>query len=344
MNTLPRLSQALDEECHAMTGYMFRRLAGAALLVLALLTTVFFLVRLAPGDPAELHLDPDLGSLQRAQVRARLGLDAPLHVQYHRWLSGVLLHGDLGRSLQYHRPVTSLLADAIPNTLLLTVTAYVVHLALALWGGVWMARRKGTRAERGATVAALALYSLPAFWLGLMLILIFSRALGWLPAGGMHAPDAALMTWPARAWDTVRHLVLPVLVLGVASAAGTARYLRSSLIDVLASDFILAARARGLSERSVVWRHAVRNALLPAVTLVGLNLPFLLGGAVVTETVFAWPGMGRLAVEAIFARDYPLIMGVTAISAVMVVLGNLLADIVYGWVDPRIRLDRGGRP
>ena len=136
---------------------------------------------------------------------------------------------------------------------------------------------------------------------------------------------------------------MPVLVLGVASAAGTARYLRSSLVDVLASDFILAARARGLSERAVVWRHAVRNALLPAVALVGLNLPFLLGGAVVTETIFAWPGMGRLAVEAIFARDYPVIMGATAISAVMVVLGNLFADIAYGWVDPRIRLGGGGR-
>ncbi|MBC8426346.1 ABC transporter permease [bacterium] len=326
-----------------MTGYVLRRLAGAALLVLALLTAVFFLVRLAPGDPAELHLDPDLGDAQRAQVRARLGLDAPLHVQYLRWLDGVLLHGDLGRSLQYHRPVTGLLGEAIPNTLLLTVSAYVVHLALALLSGVWMARRRGTRAERAATVGALTLYSLPAFWLGLMLILVFSRALGWLPAGGLHAPDAALMSWPARLWDTVRHLVLPVVVLGVASAAGTARYLRSSLVDVLASDYILAARARGLSERAVVCRHAVRNAPLPAVTLAGLNPPFLLGGAVVTETVFAWPGMGRLAVDAIYARDYPLIMGATALSAVMVVLGNLLADLAYGWVDPRIRLGGRGR-
>ncbi len=326
-----------------MTVYVLRRLAGAALLVLALLTAVFFVVRLAPGDPAELHLDPDMGDAQRAQVRARLGLDEPLPVQYLRWLDGVLLHGDLGRSLQYHRPVTGLLGEAIPNTLLLTVSAYAVHLALAIWSGVWMARRRGTSSERAATVGALALYSLPAFWLGLMLILIFSRALGWLPAGGLHAPDAALMTWQARAWDTVRHLVLPVTVLGVASAAGTARYLRSSLVDVLASDFILAARARGLSERAVVWRHAVRNALLPAVTLVGLNLPFLLGGAVVTETVFAWPGMGRLAVDAIYARDYPVIMGATAVSAVMVVLGNLLADLAYSWVDPRIRLGGGGR-
>jgi len=327
-----------------MTAYVLRRLAGAALLVLALLTAVFFLVRLAPGDPAARHLDPDMGSQQREQVRARLGLDAPLHVQYGRWMGGVLLRGDLGRSLQYHRPVTSLLADAIPNTLLLTVSAYAVHLGLALWGGVWMARRRGTRAERGATVAALAVYSLPAFWLGLMLILVFSRALGWLPAGGLHAPDAELLSGPARVWDTIRHMVLPVTVLGVASAAGTARYLRSSLIEVLDSDFILAARARGLSERAVVWRHAVRNALLPAVTLVGLNLPFLLGGAVVTETVFAWPGMGRLAVDAIFARDYPVIMGATAVSAVMVVLGNLLADLAYGRVDPRIRLGGGGRP
>lgn len=321
-----------------MIVFLLRRLAAAALLVPALLTAVFFLVHLAPGDPVDLHLDPDMGDVQREQVRARLGLDAPLGVRYGRWLGGVLLHGDLGRSLQYHRPVSAMLAEAVPNTLLLTLSAYAVHLLLAVSLGVWMARRRGSRAERGATVAALALYSLPAFWLGLMLILVFSRWLGWLPAGGMAAPDADLMSWPARLWDAVRHLVLPVIVLGVASAAGTARYLRSAVIEALDRDFVLAARARGLSERTVVWRHAVRNALLPAVTLVGLNLPFLLGGAVVTETVFAWPGMGRLAVDAIFARDYPVIMGATALSAVMVVLGNLLADLAYGRVDPRIRL------
>ncbi len=318
--------------------YLLRRLAVAALLVPALLSAVFFLVHLAPGDPVELHLDPDVGDAQRAQIRARLGLDDPLGERYLRWLGDALLRGDLGRSLQYHRPVADMLAEAVPNTLLLTVTAYAVHLFLAVRMGVWMARRRGSRVERGATAAALTLYSLPAFWLGLMLILVFSRGLGWLPAGGMAAPDAELMSPPARLWDTLRHLVLPVLVLGVASAAGTARYLRSAMIDALAQDYVLAARARGLPERVVVWRHAARNALLPAVTLVGLNLPFLLGGAVVTETVFAWPGMGRLAVSAIFARDYPVIMGATALSAVMVVLGNLLADLAYGRIDPRIRL------
>jgi len=326
-----------------MMGFLIRRLAETVLLVLALLTAVFFLVHLAPGDPAELHLDPDMGDRQRELVRARLGLDAPLGVQYWRWISGVMTRGDFGRSLQYHQPVTRMLGDAIPNTLLLTVSAYVVHLVLAVWLGVWMARRKGSRSERGVTVAALSLYSLPAFWLGLMLILIFSRWLGWLPAGGMQSPDAALLSWPARLWDTVRHLVLPVTVLGVASAAGTARYLRGAVVEVLEREFILAARARGLPERTVIWRHAVRNALLPAVTLVGLNLPFLLGGAVVTETIFAWPGMGRLAVDAIFARDYPVIMGATALSAVMVVFGNILADLAYGWVDPRIRLGDGRR-
>lgn len=326
-----------------MIAHLLRRLAAAALLVPVLLTAVFFTVHLAPGDPVDLSNDQDMGGLQREQIRTRLGLDAPLGVRYGRWIGDALLHGDLGRSLKYHRPVREMLAEAVPNTLLLTVGAYAVHLLLAVNLGVWMARRRGTRRERAVTVGALVLYSLPAFWLGLMLILVFARWLGWLPAGGMAAPDADLMSWPARLWDTLRHLVLPVIVLGVASAAGTARYLRGSVIEALESDYVLAARARGLPERRVVWGHAVRNALLPAVTLVGLNLPFLLGGAVVTETVFAWPGMGRLAVDAIFARDYPVIMGATALSAVMVVLGNLLADLAYARVDPRIRLRGGGR-
>ena len=327
-----------------MIAHLLRRLAAAALLVPILLTAVFFTVHLAPGDPIDLNADQDMGDLQRERIRVRLGLDAPLTVRYGRWIGDALLHGDLGRSLKYHRPVREMLAEAVPNTLLLTVGAYAVHLLLAVNLGVWMARRRGTRRERAVTVGALVLYSLPAFWLGLMLILVFARWLGWLPAGGMAAPDADLLSWPARLWDTLRHLVLPVIVLGVASAAGTARYLRGSVIEALESDYVLAARARGLPERRVVWGHAVRNALLPAVTLVGLNLPFLLGGAVVTETVFAWPGMGRLAVDAIFARDYPVIMGATALSAVMVVLGNLLADLAYARVDPRIRPRGGGRP
>jgi len=324
-----------------MLPYLLRRLAAAAALVLALLTVVFCVVRAAPGDPLDRFADPELGAPERAQMRHALGLDRPLPVQYLQWLGGVA-RGDFGRSLRQHRPVGEILAEAAPPTLLLTLTSYLVHLAVAVSLGVAMARRRGRPWERAASVAGLALYAMPGFWLGQMLVLVFCRLLGWLPASGMLSSDAALWPWPARALDLARHLVLPVTLLGVASAMGTARYLRNGLAEVLEQDYVLAARARGLPERLVMGRHVLRNGLLPVVTLAGLSVPFLLGGAVVTEVVFAWPGMGRVTVEAIFARDYPVIMATSALAAVLVVLGNLLADVAYGLVDPRVRLDGGG--
>ncbi len=324
-----------------MSRFLIGRLAASVLLIVALLSTVFFIVHLAPGDPVDLVNDPDLDAAGRAALRHEMGLDRPLGRQYLEWISGVLLHLDFGRSLRLHRPVSSILGEAVPNTLLLTLPAYLVHLLVAVPLGVWFARRRGSRRERGATVGGLFIYSLPAFWLGLMLILVFSRWLGWLPSGGMYSTGAADLSRGARFWDLLKHLVMPVLVLGAASAMITARYLRNSMLEALGQDYILAGRARGLPENVLLWRHALRNALLPVVTLVGLNLPHLLGGAVVTEYVFAWPGMGRVAVEAIFARDYPVVMGATALSAVMVVAGNLLADLAYGLVDPRIRHRRG---
>ena len=316
---------------------LLTRLATALLLVLAALSLAFLLARLAPGDPVGMLRDPDLDAAGRELLRQQYGLDRPLAEQYVRWLGGVVLHGDLGRSLRLHREVSDVLAEAVPRTLLLTVSAYLVHLAVAVPLGVWMARRRGSAAERAVGALGLALNSLPAFWLGLMLVLVFARGLGWLPASGMHAPDHALLPWPSRILDTLRHLVLPVAVLGLATAVGTARYVRQAVLEVLDSEFVTAARARGLPERVVIWRHALRNALLPVVTLVGLNLPALLGGAVVTETVFAWPGMGRVAVEALWARDYPVILGAAGLSAVVVVVGNLLADLCYRFVDPRAR-------
>jgi peptide/nickel transport system permease protein len=239
--------------------------------------------------------------------------------------------------------VAAILGEAIPNTLRLTIAAYLLYLGLAVLAGVFMAKHRGHPIERTGTLLGLTFYSLPSFWFGLMLILVFSRTLGWLPTGGMESPDAAFIPWYARWLDQLRHLVLPVLVLGLGSAMAAARYLSNSLVEVLHQDYILAARAKGLPERIILWKHALRNGLLPLITLMGLSLPFLLSGAVVTEVVFAWPGMGRVAVDAIWARDYPVIMATTALSAVMVVLGNLLADLLYGWADPRVR-SMGGRP
>lgn len=321
-----------------MIPYLLRRLVSSCLLILALLTVVFFLIHAVPGDPLDRYVDPDLNEAQRELIRQSLGLDRPVLVQYGRWLTRVVLRGDFGRSLRLHRPVAAIIGEAIPNTLLLTVTAYVLHLLTAIAGGVLMARYRGRPLERIATVGGLAVYSLPSFWLGLMLILFFCRFLGWFPAGGMASPDAAFLPWPQQLLDRLHHLALPVLLLGPGSAMGTARYLRNSLVEVLAQDYVLAARAKGLPERIVQWKHALRNGLLPVITLAGLSFPFLLGGAVVIEVIFAWPGMGRVAIEALWARDYPVIMATTALAAVMVVLGNLLADLLYAAADPRVRL------
>jgi peptide/nickel transport system permease protein len=320
--------------------YLLRRLLHSLLLIVGLLTVVFFLVHLVPGDPADLVAEQQLGGAGRDLVRARLGLDRPLWQQYLGWLGGVV-QGDLGTSLRQQRPVAEILAEAVPNTLLLTGCALVVEVLAGVLVGVLVAWQPGRRRTRALNLGGLVLYSLPSFWLGLVAIMLLSRGLGWLPVGGMQSPDAPFLAPPARVLDTARHLVLPVLVLGLGNFAVTARHVRAAAARTLAGDWILAARARGIPERRILWRHTVRGAALPLLTLLGLSLPGLFGGAVAVEEVFAWPGMGRVAVQALLARDYPVIMAVTAMVAVLVVLGSLLADLACRWADPRLRLDAG---
>ncbi|MCP4799919.1 MAG: ABC transporter permease [bacterium] len=325
-----------------MTRFVTGRIFGSLLLILAALTCIFFFIHLAPGDPVELFLGHDSTEEQRLIIESKLGLDKPIYKQFGSWITGVILHGDLGDSLRSGRPVANELADVIPNTLFLAACSFILHLIIAIPLGVWMAHRSGSKLERFTMSTGLMVYSLPSFWLGLMLILVFCRLLGWLPSGGMNSIDLEWMSPGQQFLDTLRHLVLPVFVLGVSTVIGTARYVRTSVLEVLQKDFIMSARARGLSKKRILWNHALRNSLLPIITIVGLNIPFLLGGAVITETIFSWPGMGRLTVEAIFARDYPIIMGTVTVSAFMVVLGNLLADLGYAFVDPRIKLRSGG--
>lgn len=321
-----------------MTSYLIRRLVHGALLVFGLLTAVFFLVHAMPGDPASLIAEPQLGDAGRDLVRQRLGLDQSLAHQYQRWLVGAL-HGDFGTSLRQQRPVIDILRGALPNTLLLTVTAFCLELGVGLFVGVSGAmypRRKRTRVF-GA--GGLVLYSLPSFWLGLVAIMVFARYLGWFPVGGMHAPDAQWLGTVPRWLDVGRHLVLPALVLGLGNYIVAARFARASLGRILASDWVLAARARGVPERRLVWRHALRVAALPVITWIGFSLPRLIGGAVAVEEIFAWPGLGRVAIQALLARDYPVIMAVTSLVAVLVTVGSLLADLLARWADPRLRFD-----
>ena len=311
-----------------MSRFLLRRAASSLILLWAILTLAFCLLHAAPGDPVALMTDTESTDSELAHLRERFGLDRPVGVQYLAWL-GSILRGDLGVSLSRHRPVAEILAEAVPQTLRLTGLAFLLHFLVGTVLALWSVARRGRADARAGQLAALVLYSLPAFWLGLLLQLLFSQRLGWLPSGGL--PGAGLA-------EQVRHLLMPVFVLGVASAAPVARLMRSSLLEVLREDYIRTAFAKGLSERSVLLRHALRPASVSLATLMGLGIPFLLSGSVAIEVVFGWPGMGRVTVDAIFARDYPLVLATTALSAMLVILGNFIADLAYVAIDPRVRL------
>lgn len=324
-----------------MIGYLVRRLLGAIPLLLGILTIIFFVVHLAPGDPTARFFNPNVSPEVIEQMRRNLGLDQPLHIQYWKWLTS-FLSGDFGYSFGQMRPIGEILPEVLWNTMQLTLVSLVVIFAVGMLIGIVQAVRQYSLADNVLTFGALFFYSMPSFWFALMLILIFSRGqdAGWLfnwPASGMMSIDYDYLSAGAKAGDRIRHLTLPAIALGIGSAAGVARYMRGSMLEVIHQDFIRTARAKGLSERTVIFKHALRNALIPIITLVGLYLPFLLSGAVLVETIFAWPGMGRAIVEAILARDYPMVMATSFVIASLVVLGNLLSDVLYAVVDPRIR-------
>jgi peptide/nickel transport system permease protein len=318
--------------------YVIRRILVSIPLVWALATLTFFIIRMAPGDPLSIYYNPEIDPEVMETIKVRLGLDQPLHIQYVKWL-GSLARGELGMSFSHHRPVADILRETIPNTLILTVWALLLDLVAGVVIGVISAVRQYSWVDNTITVGALFIYSMPGFWLGLMLIILLSLKLGLLPVSGMESVSAEFLPFWARQWDRFLHVLMPVFVLGIASAASVARYMRGSLLEVIRQDYTRTARAKGLTERAVIFKHALPNALIPIITLLGLYLPFLMSGAVVTETIFAWPGMGRMTIGAIFARDYPIVMAANLIAGIMVVMGNLLADVLYGIVDPRIRYD-----
>jgi peptide/nickel transport system permease protein len=312
-----------------VTGYVFRRLVQGALTLFVVSVVVFAIVHQAPGGPALLN-QPDLDPAVASQMRERLGLDDPVIVQYGRWL-GHAVRGDLGRSYQHGLPTAALVAERIPKTLLLSGTALVIAVALAIPLGTLSAVYRYSWLDYASTITAFAGVSIPVFWLAILLIILFSVQLGWLPSAGMVTVGA-----PFSTADVVAHMVMPSLVLATFPLAQLTRYVRSSMVDVLAQDYVRAARAKGLAETVVLGRHALRNALIPIVTVLGVMTPRLLGGAVITETIFAWPGLGRLAVDAALTRDYPVIMGVTLFVSALVIVSNLVTDLLYGVIDPRV--------
>lgn len=330
-----------------MIRFSLRRILQAVPILLGVATIVFFLLSLAPGDPTAVYFGPGMSPEVLEQIRRNLGLDDPLLVRYGRWLTA-FLHGDFGYSLVANMPVRARLAAALPNTLTLAFGALVLSFIAGIFLGVLQAVRKYSLLDSTLSALALFFYSMPAFWLAIMLILIFSVGAGslwdWpisLPASGIAGSDYDLLGAGGRLGDRILHLILPTLSLFLILAAGVARYVRASMLEVLHQDYIRTARAKGLGEPAVILRHALRNGLVPVVTLFGLYFPFLLSGTVFVEYVFAWPGMGKLMVDSILMRDYPVVLAGTFLFGVMVVVGNLLADLLYGVVDPRIR--EGGR-
>lgn len=320
-----------------MFSYIVRKILLAIPLMIGVVTLIFGLIELSPGDATDRFFTPETPPEVRELIEAKWGLDKPAGTRYLLMI-GNLARGDFGRSIFQERPVFDIIFEALPNTILLSVVSLLIIQFVGITLGTIQAMRQYTPADAGISVVSLFFYSMPRFWLALMLQLVFALMWPILPSSGMT--DAVMhdyMTPLEQFWDYCVHLILPGLALGVASAAGIARYMRSSLLEVIRQDYIRTARAKGLSETTITVKHGMRNALLPIITILGLQLPFLFSGSVLVETIFAWPGMGRLIVQAIFSQDTPVIIGCFFVMTLLVVAGNLLADILYALVDPRIR-------
>lgn len=321
-----------------MLRYLARRLGQAAVIVAIVATITFALIHVAPGDPFSAVMDnPNVSERVRATLRAQYGLDRPLPEQFVRYVNQ-LAHGDLGWSFSHDRPVREVLSTALPNTLLLMAIALVASFALGILIALIQVARRGSAADHALSGISLFFFSMPDFWLAILALLAFTYWLPLFPVGGAVDPVMhEYMGLGARIVDRLWHLALPALTLTVLAAPGVARYQRAALLDVLPADYIRTARLKGLTEREILRRHALRNALLPIISLVGLSFPALLTGAFFIEKIFAWPGMGLAVVNAIGTRDYPLVVGGVIIGSIMVTLGSILADLLYAWADPRLR-------
>ncbi|MGG1662961.1 ABC transporter permease [Brevibacillus sp. NRS-1366] len=317
-----------------MLKLILKRLVDLIPTLLVVATTVFIITRLIPGDPAAVLLGPQASPDEIAKMRETLGLNEPMYLQYIDFL-GNLLKGDLGTSLGYHQPVLSLILERFPNTLLLSVCALAIALLIGIPAGIISATKQYSVWDYTVMILSLVGVSMPIFWLGVMLVLYFSVHLGWLPATGMGSLSEGF-------GSVITHLVLPSIALSTIPMATFARITRSSMLEVIRQDYIKTARAKGLREFFVVWKHALKNALTPLLTVMGMQISSMLGGAVLTETIFSWPGMGRLVVDAIENRDFVVVQGTVLFIAVIFVLINLLVDILYTVVNPRVNFSNKG--
>ncbi|WP_066386297.1 ABC transporter permease [Neobacillus mesonae] len=314
-----------------MLSYIIRRTMLSIPLLLGITMLAFLIIKLAPGDPTALLIDPRIKAENLEGFKELYGLNDPIYVQYFRWL-GQMIQGNFGESLiRQGIPVSEMIMGRLPNTLLLMGVSTLIAVLISIPLGVLSATKQNTLTDYSITFGSFLGLATPSFWIGIMLIMVFAVNLPWFPTGGVATLNA-----PFSIWDRIHHLILPAFVLSIADLAGLIRYSRSSMIEVLRQDYIRTARAKGFKKRKVIFKHGLRNGLIPIITIFGLMLPSFIGGSVIVEKIFSWPGIGLLFFDAAFQRDYPVIMAITVIAAALVVIGNLLADILYCIFDPRI--------
>ncbi len=322
-----------------MLHYALRRLLYIVPTLIGITIVTFLIVNLAPGDPVALinrgEMDARISPEAYNAMLRLYGLDDPIHVRYATWLKR-LVTLDFGDSFLDHRPVIDKIMERLPNTVFLNVTSLVIAFALSIPLGLWAALHQHSRFDKLGGTALYVLYSLPEFWVALLLIMFFGVKLGWLPFHGMQSVDAHKLGFAAYWWDRFLHAVLPTICLTYGSLAYLSRFARGSSLEVVRQDYIRTARAKGLDESSIVYRHVFRNTMIPMVTLLGLFLPTLISGSVIVESIFSWPGVGDLFFTAVRARDYPVVMGLSFITAIMVLVSTLIADLLYAWADPRV--------
>ena len=321
-----------------MIRYVLRRMLGAMLLLFGVATLIFVILHTLPGDPTTVFLSPRVPPQVMERLKIEFGLDQPLIVQYWNWLKGIL-NGELGFSFTHQRDVSTIAFEAFRNTASLAIVALLIEVMIGILAGLIAARFENSWIDKAISYGALSFYTVPVFWVATILLLLFSYFTGILPSSQMHSIGAEKLPSFEYLIDFFKHLIIPALTLGITGAAGISRFVRSQISSIMHEQYITVARSYGLTEWKVLLHYALPNALLPVITLLGIELGGLMSGVLITETMFAWPGLGRITVAAIFARDYPLVIGCTLIAGAAVIMGNLLADVLYCLADPRIRIE-----
>ncbi len=321
-----------------MLRYLIKRIIFIIPLLLGIATITFIVIHLSPGSPTDvlMGVSPKIGAEAKARIYSLYGLDKPIHIQYFNWLKRIIVL-DFGNSFKDNRPVLKKILERLPATLLLNITSLLLIFLVAIPIGVISAVKHNSIIDKGLTLFVFIGFSIPTFWLALILIFVFGVKLQILPISGMYSINYESFSFFGKIFDLLKHLILPVTVSAFGSLAYLSRYSRGSMLEVIKQEYIKSAYARGIPHKIVIFSHALRNALIPIITIFGLSIPGLIGGSFIFETIFAWPGMGRLGYQAIMSRDYPVIMGIGIITAFLTLLGNLIADLLYAYYDPRIR-------